>query len=75
MQTDPVIITGGMVLVSGEAGARLADIVLDNDRIADIVSPGTAQVPRTIDATARLIIPGDYSAGRAIDGVTTIEVK
>ena len=62
MQTDPVIITGGMVLVSGEAGARLADIVLDNDRIADIVSPGTAQAPRTIDATARLIIPGLINA-------------
>jgi 5-methylthioadenosine/S-adenosylhomocysteine deaminase len=62
MQTDPVIITGGIVLVSGEPNARPADIVLNGDTIAAIVPPGTAQAPRTIDATNRLIIPGLINA-------------
>jgi 5-methylthioadenosine/S-adenosylhomocysteine deaminase len=62
MQVDPIIITGGMVLAAGETGARAADIVLDGDRIGDIVAPGSAQAARTIDATSRLIIPGLVNA-------------
>src|ERR1700679_872822 len=62
MQADRVIITGGLVLASGEAGARSADIVLHGDSIADIVAPGSAQAPQTIDATGRLIIPGLVNA-------------
>ncbi len=62
MQADHVIITGGLVLVAGEAGARLADIVLDGDSIAAIVPPGAAQAARTIDASNRLIIPGLVNA-------------
>ena len=59
MQADSVLISGGLVL-QGTAGA--ADIVLDGDRIAAIVPPGSAQAPRTIDATGRLIIPGLINA-------------
>jgi 5-methylthioadenosine/S-adenosylhomocysteine deaminase len=62
MHSDQVIILGGVVLVSGETGARPADIVLDGDRIADIVPPGSAQAARTIDASGRLIIPGLVNA-------------
>jgi 5-methylthioadenosine/S-adenosylhomocysteine deaminase len=62
MQADQVIIAGGIVLVSGETAARLADIVLDGDTIIDIVPPGSAQAPRTIDAANRLIIPGLVNA-------------
>ncbi|HEX3576312.1 MAG TPA: amidohydrolase family protein [Rhodopila sp.] len=62
MQTDPVVIVGGIVLVSGETRARAADIVLDGDAIAAIVEPGSARAERTIDATNRLIIPGLVNA-------------
>src|SRR4051794_35104231 len=62
MQTDPVIITGGVVLISGEASACHADILLDGDTITAIVPPGNAQAPRTVDATNRLIIPGLINA-------------
>src|ERR1700716_2355606 len=62
MQADPVVITGGIVLVSGEAGAGLADIVMDGDRIVDIVAPGSAQAAWVLDAAGRLIIPGLINA-------------
>ena len=62
MPADPVIITGGVVVVSGEAGARLADIVLAGDSIVDIVPPGSGPASRTIDARNRLIIPGLLNA-------------
>src|ERR1700751_5988066 len=62
MQTDPVVIVGGIVLVSGETRARAADIVLDGDAIAAIVEPGSARAERTIEATNRLIIPGLVNA-------------
>ena len=62
MQTDRVIISGGIVLVSGETSARPADIVLDDDCIAAIAPPGSSGAPRTIDATNRLIIPGLINA-------------
>ena len=47
MHSDQVIILGGMVLVSGETGARAAEIVLDGARNADNVPPG---LERTADA-------------------------
>jgi 5-methylthioadenosine/S-adenosylhomocysteine deaminase len=66
MQPDQVIIKGGIVLVSGETGARPADIVLDGDTITAIIAPGTApgsaQSPRTVDASNRLVIPGLINA-------------
>jgi 5-methylthioadenosine/S-adenosylhomocysteine deaminase len=62
MQTDRVVISGGLVLARGEAGAPAADIVLEGDSIAAVVPPGSAAAPRTIDATGRLIIPGLVNA-------------
>jgi len=62
MSTDRIVISGGLVLAVGEAGARPADIVLQDDVIAAIVPAGTAQAPRRIDAARRLIIPGLINA-------------
>ena len=62
MQSDSVLISGGLVLVAGESGARPADLLLEGDRIAAIVPPGTAQAARGIDAGGRLIIPGLVNA-------------
>ncbi|HBK04998.1 MAG TPA: S-adenosylhomocysteine deaminase [Acetobacteraceae bacterium] len=59
---DRVIVSGGMVLVSGESSARRADLVLAGDSIAAIVPPDSAQGTRTIDASDRLIIPGLINA-------------
>jgi 5-methylthioadenosine/S-adenosylhomocysteine deaminase len=62
MQADQVLVHGGIVLTFGETSARPADIVLEGDSIAAIVAPNSAQAPRTIDATGRLIIPGLVNA-------------
>jgi 5-methylthioadenosine/S-adenosylhomocysteine deaminase len=62
MHADHVVITGGIVLVSGETRARAADIVVDGDSILDIVAPGSAQASRYIEAANRLIIPGLVNA-------------
>lgn len=62
MQTDRVVISGGLVLAWGETTARPADIVLQGDCIAAIEPPNTAQAPQRIDATGRLIIPGLVNA-------------
>ncbi len=62
MQADAVVITGGIVLVHGEAGARPADLVLEGDRIAGIVTPGSVQTGRVVEAAGRLIIPGLVNA-------------
>ena len=62
MQTDRVVIAGGLVLAWGEARPGMADIVLEGDSIAAIVPPGSAQAPQTIDAAGRLIIPGLINA-------------
>ena len=45
MATDRSVITGGTVLLSGEAGARPADLMLEGDSIAAIVPPGTRSMP------------------------------
>ncbi len=62
MQSDPVVITGGTVLATGETSARPLDIVLNGDSIAAIVAPGTVPVRQRIDASGRLIIPGLINA-------------
>ncbi|HET6609510.1 MAG TPA: amidohydrolase family protein [Rhodopila sp.] len=62
MPTDRIVISGALVLVSGETSARPADIVLEADTIAAIVPPGQAQAEREIDASGRLIIPGLVNA-------------
>jgi 5-methylthioadenosine/S-adenosylhomocysteine deaminase len=62
MQTDRVIVSGGLVLAHGDTTARAADIVLEGDFIAAIVPPGSADAPQRIDATGRLIIPGLVNA-------------
>src|ERR1700709_679960 len=62
MQTDRVVISGGLVFAHGAATASPADIVLEGDTIAAIVPPGSADAPQRIDATGRLIIPGLVNA-------------
>jgi 5-methylthioadenosine/S-adenosylhomocysteine deaminase len=62
MRTDRIVVSGGLVLAKGDAGARAADIVLEGDCIAALVPPGSAQAAQTIDATGRLIIPGLVNA-------------
>jgi 5-methylthioadenosine/S-adenosylhomocysteine deaminase len=62
MQDDRVVVSGGLVLARGDAGAEPADIVLEGDRIAALVPRGSAQAPQSIDATGRLIIPGLVNA-------------
>jgi 5-methylthioadenosine/S-adenosylhomocysteine deaminase len=62
MQTDRVIVSGGLVLAHGDTAARAADIVLEGDIIVAIVLPGSADAPQRIDATGRLIIPGLVNA-------------
>jgi 5-methylthioadenosine/S-adenosylhomocysteine deaminase len=61
---DTRIITGGLVLAAGEAAARAADLVLRDDCIEAIVSPGsfTGEAAERIDASGRLIIPGLINA-------------
>ena len=59
---DRVIVSGGLVLVSGEGSARQADLVLAGDCIAAIVPPDSARGGLTIDASGRLIIPGLINA-------------
>jgi 5-methylthioadenosine/S-adenosylhomocysteine deaminase len=58
MNTDRVVISGGMILVADETTARPADLVIRGDTIEAIVPPGTAEAPQRIDATRRLIIAG-----------------
>ncbi|MEA2774481.1 MAG: hypothetical protein QOD93_7443 [Acetobacteraceae bacterium] len=62
MRTDRIVVSGGVVLAQGDAGARAADIVLEGDCIAALVPPGSAPAAQTIDATGRLIIPGLVNA-------------
>jgi guanine deaminase len=62
MQTDRVVVSGGLVLAHGETTAHQADIVIVGDSIAAIVPPGAAEAPQRIDATGRLIIPGLVNA-------------
>jgi guanine deaminase len=62
VQTNHVVVSGGLVLVGGETAARAADIVLDSDTINAIVPAGAAEGLRVIDATGRLIIPGLVNA-------------
>src|SRR5580658_9360106 len=61
---DTRIVTGGLVLVAGEAAARAADLVLRDDCIEAIVAPGaaTSAAAERIDASGRLIIPGLINA-------------
>ena len=52
-----LLIRGGTVVTP--EGTRLADVVIDGERITDIVEPGTAvEAGRTIDATGKHVIPG-----------------
>jgi 5-methylthioadenosine/S-adenosylhomocysteine deaminase len=62
MQTDRVVVSGGLVLAWGEITAAPADILLEGDSIAAILPPGSAAAPQRIDATGRLIIPGLVNA-------------
>ncbi|MFL5280786.1 MAG: amidohydrolase family protein [Rhodopila sp.] len=61
MNAERVVISGGLVVVSGESGARPADIVLAGDTISALAPPGSVDGPR-IEAANRLIIPGLINA-------------
>src|SRR4051812_35888418 len=61
MNAERVVISGGLVVVSGESGARPADIVLAGDTISALAPPGSVEGPR-IEAANRLIIPGLINA-------------
>jgi 5-methylthioadenosine/S-adenosylhomocysteine deaminase len=58
------IVTGGLVLAAGAAVAQAADLVLRDDCIEAIVSPGsvTSESAERIDASGRLIIAGLINA-------------
>ncbi len=62
MNTDRIVISGGLVLAGDDTSARPADIVLQGDTIAAIVPPGSAEAPQRITAARRLIIPGLVNA-------------
>src|SRR5918999_6411429 len=51
-------IAGGEVVLPG--GRRHADVLVEDGKIAGIVSPGLelSDVGRTVDATGRLVLPG-----------------
>ena len=51
-------IAGGDVVLPG--GRRRADVLVEDGKIAGIVSPGleVSEVGRTVDATGRLVLPG-----------------
>ena len=51
-------IAGGDVVTA--AGVRRADVLVDGEKIAGIVSPSVeiSEVGRTVDATDKLVIPG-----------------
>jgi N-acyl-D-aspartate/D-glutamate deacylase len=51
-------IVGGRVVDGTGAPAREATVVVDGDRIADVVPPGTVVEARTIDASERVVAPG-----------------
>ncbi|MFO1027603.1 MAG: amidohydrolase family protein [Acetobacteraceae bacterium] len=61
MSQDPVVISGGLVVLPDEQGTRPADIVLTGDTITAIAAPGSVSAPK-IDAANRLIIPGLINA-------------
>jgi guanine deaminase len=62
MQTERVVVSGGLVLAQGDISASPADIVLEGESIVALAPPGSATAPHTIDATGRLIIPGLVNA-------------
>lgn len=53
--TDLVIANGTVVLPEG---AATADILIDGEKIADIVDPGTGRGARVLDAAGRIVLPG-----------------
>lgn len=53
--TDLVIAGGTVVLPDG---AARADILIDGERITDIVDPGTGRGTRVLDAAGRIVLPG-----------------
>jgi len=54
-----LVISGGSLVDGTGAAVRDADVVVDGDRIVDVVKPGTAGAARrTIDATGLVVTPG-----------------
>src|SRR3954447_26314960 len=61
MSAERVVISGGLVILSGATEATPADIVLTGDTISAIAPPGSVNAPR-IEAANRLVIPGLINA-------------
>ena len=64
MAKRSLVIRGGLLLDSGDAEARPADLLVRDGRIADIVAPGS-DVPadcEVVDAADRLLVPGLVNA-------------
>ena len=55
-----MLIHGGRVLLPGSFAVEALDLVLDGERIADLVAPGSvrAEGMQRLDASDRLVMPG-----------------
>jgi len=67
-----VVISGGTVVDGTGAPRRRADVVVDGERIVDVVEPGTAGAARrTIDADGLVVTPGWVDIHTHYDGQVT----
>ena len=69
------IITGGTVVDGTGRAAFRGDVVVDGDRISDIVEPGSAKSGdmRVVDASGCLVTPGFVDAHTHSDAYLVIE--
>ena len=58
--SNDLVVSGGMVVRPD--GADLADIVIRDGKIVDLVTPGSARGERVIDARDRIVLPGGVDA-------------
>jgi N-acyl-D-aspartate/D-glutamate deacylase len=57
--THDLVVAGGTVVDGTGAPRRVADVVIDGDRVTGVVAPGTAGAARrTVDAEGRVVTPG-----------------
>ena len=59
MKND-LVVSGGMVV--RPQGTELADIVINDGKIIDIVTPGSGRAERVVDARNRIVLPGGVDA-------------
>ena len=58
--SNDLVVSGGMVVRPD--GADLADIVISDGKIVDIVPPGSGRGERFLDARDRIVLPGGVDA-------------